>query len=145
MSEPIESGAKARVVEATPDLSSPPRSFAKGYEFVVDDYVSAEESEDGQAFYWGSSVYGVGDVAVAASAVVKIMSASDMARRRPPTLAAIRRAVACDLLIGHAADFTLDETDASGGGDEIDVYGETDDGLRFGFTLTVSNVYEVLS
>jgi len=139
---PMEHGARARLTEeyVFEHAIGGPRTYPKGHEFEVTDYVSAEESEDGVAFYWGNSGGGFGNVAVPASLVEQVLTAEEMRNRTPPSLAALTR-VLHSLSGQDGVGFTLDEVDGHGHPDgTVDVYGETSNGLRFGFTVTISNV-----
>jgi hypothetical protein len=59
--EPLKPGARARVTRETINLYAQvrpwvyPKTFPPGFEFVVNDYISAEGARSGEAFYWGST------------------------------------------------------------------------------------------
>jgi len=140
---PIEHGARARLIEeyTFEHAIGGPRTYPKGHEFEVTDYVSAEESEDGVAFYWGNTGGGFGNIAVPANLVEQAMSAEEMANRTPPSLATLT-GLLHELCGQDGVGYTIDEVDGHGQPDGVaQVYGETDHGLRFGFTVTISNVH----
>lgn len=109
-----------------------------GQEFVVDDYISAEKSEDGVAFYWGSTPPSSGNVAVPADAVMLVKTAAQMAARKPPTPQEVIEQL--DLL-GDYRTFRTTESDPDGDGSR-EVFGKTHDGLPFAFRITVESVWE---
>jgi hypothetical protein len=59
--DPLKPGARARITRETINLYAQvrpwvyPKTFPQGFEFVVNDYVSAKQARSGKAFYWGSS------------------------------------------------------------------------------------------
>lgn len=137
----IEIGAMAEVVEWR-GAGDPP----VGTKFVVEDYIPAGEVEgrDGD-FYTGSSNRGWGDIDVAATCVKQAMTKEEVAARRLPTADELVNAIHGihgDYEFDDCKrEFVIDGTDLEGGG-EVTVYGETDGGLRFGFTVKISGVEE---
>lgn len=115
--------------------------LSKGERFTIDDFVSAEESEDGVAFYNGSARGGFGNVWIEADSVDVEMTADEARARKVPSLKEVRRFVAG--LCGETGEtFDIDESDYSGTGNRVSLYGETDDGLRFAITLAVESIEE---
>ena len=131
----IRSGSLARVTE---DHSLGQGRVFKGATFEVEDYVPAEEAEDGIAFYWGSSHGGMNNLCVRADKVELVKTAEEMDARRIPTADAIIRALDC---MGDYDGFRIDEADAPEGASR-EISGRTDDGLFFACTITVSNVHQ---
>lgn len=107
-------------------------------EFIVEDYVSAEEADDGIAFYWGSNNGGMNNVTCPASAVQLVKTAAEMAARRPPTPEAVARHLNA---MGDHEVFDVDETEPDG--NSVLLVGTTPDGLRIVVRLVVAEVYEV--
>lgn len=141
---PLEPGSLARVVKGHEDLSSG-RHLYKGLIFEVESYTSAEESEedDGKAYYWGNE-RGVGDICADASKVVQEMSSEQARARTVPSMKDVRLLVA-DALIsqeGHGVSL-IDETDATGGGADVEAYGMLDNGLRVAITVRVVSIEQV--
>lgn len=120
----------------------------KGTEFEVESYVAADDDDNdagGIAFYWGRTRDG-GDVACAASVAVLVRTAEEQANRAIPTLTDVTTAlasVAIDMEGRGAAGFEADETNTYGKPETgvFEVYGQTDDGLRFGVEVEVKRVW----
>ena len=96
-------GALARITETHDGLDN--RTYYKDMTFTVDEFITAEEAEDGVAFYWGSSGYGFGDVAVEASKVEQVMSADEAKAREVPSLAEVT-----EFLAGAAVSYGESDT-----------------------------------
>lgn len=138
---PIEPYAMARLTETARNLTGGRASWPAGMKFLIDDYVPAEESEDGRAFYWGSALGGSGNVAFYADVVALEMTRAQVEDRRPPTPAEIIRALR---LLDDYDTFETDESDTGGMPEgAAEVVGTTSAGLRFAFTVTISDVREV--
>lgn len=142
----IPDGAMAETTEDVVDPSSK-RTLRKGTRFRVEGFVSAEEAEGDRPFYWGSTSNGVNDVTVDADKARVVMTPEQVRARRPPSVAAIRKAVIAEVcgMDGFDADaqMTFDTDEALlDGEDAIEVAGQTDQGLRFAFRLRIENVCE---
>lgn len=117
------------------------RERPKGTRFTVEGYVPAEESEDGKPFYWGSTSGGLNNIIVPTKHVKLIKSANQMAQRTVPTVAELTRALNSALHVS-ADKFSIDETDQDQDSGTIECAGETEDGLRFAFTVSISQPYQ---
>jgi len=90
---PLPEGTKVRVKRTT----NHPRAAHASTEFLVEDYISATDADDGIAFYIGttadlcSSVDANADAN--ADAIEVVMTAEQMAARALPSMAAVRRYV----------------------------------------------------
>lgn len=111
-----------------------------GTQFEVEDYVSAEDAEDGVAFYWGSTNGNLNNVTAAASAVELVKTAEQMRDRSVPTPTAMAHALGLSLLGDHGL-LEADETEVDD--DCVLIYGETPDGLRAEVRVKVVSVYRV--
>ena len=94
---PLPEGTKVRVKRTT----NHPRAAHASTEFLVEDYISATDADDGIAFYIGttadlcSSVDANADANADANedAIEVVMTAEQMAARALPSMAAVRRYV----------------------------------------------------
>lgn len=139
---PLTEGTLARITETHVGLDN--RNNYKDTTFVVDEFISAEEAEDGVAFYWGSSEYGYGNVAVEATKVAQVMSADEARARKVPSLAEVTR-----FLAGAAVSYGDGDTFRVDGAEYFDrergvfsVEGKADNGLRFVAQVQVQFVEE---
>ena len=115
----------------------------------VEFFVSAEESEDGVAFYGANKPNFGGFVAVSPDAIEQHMTPEEVANRKPPSTQAIRELVASGVMRMYdegydkeaELSFTVDETNWDGEA-AMEVYGETEQGLRFGFRVTIGDVWQ---
>lgn len=151
MSAPIAEGAMAVMTRDVQDLgrdfSGNYRTRHKGMQFIVEDYVPAEEAEDGVAFYYGSAEGGINNIAVPADAVEQTMTPAEVRNRKLPSLRALG-AYLCHLDQGDGFEF--DEGDYSGIKDDpqnpeqaqLELYGTTDEGLRFAMAVQIVALYE---
>lgn len=141
MSDIIEYGALAKIIRDIPsdDFN---HALHTGQLIVIEDYVSAEESEDGIPFYWASS-HGTGnmnDVSVYADAVELVKTSKQMNSRRIPTVSEIRDFLSSALL-DDGEGFEVTETDRDGE-NGVEIAGQTSDGLRFAATVQITSIYE---
>lgn len=139
---PMTEGTLARVTETHDGMGA--RTYYKDMTFMVDEYISAEEAEDGVAFYWGSSEYGYGDVAVEAGKVEQVMSADEARARKVPSLAEVTQ-----FLAGAAVSYGDGDTFRVDGAEYFNkerglfsVEGKADNGLRFVAQVQVQFVEE---
>lgn len=142
MTAPMEYGALARVVTEADDLATGRpgrRTYPPGFEFVVEDFVPAEESEDKRPFYWGSAHGGFSNVAVYAEHVEQAKSAEEMRARTLPTPRELLEALGSDLLV-DGDDLTIHEVDKPEGS-ATEIYGRAANGLTFGARLRVEAIW----
>jgi len=135
---PIPNGAMARL---TRDITSHrDREYRKGQQFIVNDYVPAEEAEDGRAFYWGNINDGMNNITVSAEDVEQVMTAEQVNGRRAPSVQAILNS----LMSCNGGD-GFDVHTAQGNADDrtVTFEGRTDDGLPFGFTIKLIDLGEI--
>lgn len=143
MTEPMKRGAIAQVTTETENQLTH-RLLPKGYRFEVEDYVSAEESEDGRAFYWGSADGGGNNVAVLAEFAEQVMSAEQASQRTIPTRPKLAKEIGAALVRdgGDRSGFAIFECDGvTGDGVTTELFGKTDEGLSFGFRVRVEQVW----
>lgn len=136
MSKQIENGALAKITGTSSTCHS-----KVGDLVVIEDYVSAAESDDGIAFYWASS-HGTGnmnDLTPNAANVELVKTAEQMTARRIPTMEELRTFLGSALL-GDGDTFEVTETDRDGSG--VEIAGKTRDGLRFAATIQITAIYE---
>lgn len=133
---PIAPGAKARVTDT---VTVDGRTYRAGFEFEVEAYVPAEESDDARAYYEGSSAGGSGDVVLYADNVEQVMSAEQMAARQLPTLDQVRRHLMSGVMGDNNQGLEIDETIVVGE-PTVALYGQTAEGLRFTAHVTVTLV-----
>lgn len=108
-------------------------------EWEVEDYVTAEEAEDGVAFYYGSNDGGYNNVDCPAAEVLEVIrTAEEQRNRKVPTPEEIARHL--DVLRDHDL-FDCDETEPDG--TAVQCYGVTPDGLRVAVRLRVEAVDRV--
>jgi hypothetical protein len=120
------------------DIGSQIRSRAVVFE--VEDYVSAEDAEDGVPFYWGSTAGGINNVTVPAdSALELIRTAKQQADRALPTVEELCQHLGSALL-SDSDTYRISETMPDGSRD-VEVYGRTEDDLPFGFRVRVTGVW----
>lgn len=133
ITHPLAEGTLVRVV-----------NFAEGFEarvgteFEVEDYVSAEEAEDGVAFYWGSNNGGSNNVTAAAAGLEVVRTAEEMRARTIPTCEEVARGLN---LLGDHDVFDADEIEPEGA--HVILYGSTPDGLRVAVDVKVCGVTRV--
>jgi hypothetical protein len=127
---PLPEGTHARVVRFVEGFEA-----RVGTEFEVEDYVTAEQAEDGVAFYWGSRHGGINNVTAAASSIEVVRTAEQMRARRVPTCEEVARGLS---LLGDHDTFDCDETEPDGS--LVTCYGATPDGLRVAVEVRVVGV-----
>jgi hypothetical protein len=108
---------------------------------TIEDYVSAEEAEDGKPFYWANSPHGFNDVTLEPHEFEVVMTAEQAKARKPPTVEEVAAALASSALDSYD-DFEITESYRESGGFEVG--GETHDGLRFEAEIKVVWVQEVM-
>jgi hypothetical protein len=140
---PIEVGALCRITQNTTIDGDYP--FKAGKEFVVEDYVSEADSEDGIPFYWGSShkTGNMNDVVVRAEYVELVKSRADMEARTLPPAASIAQYLATEALGFGGENFSFDEADYAAGDGSFEIYGRTTEGLPLGVTVKVIRIVQV--
>jgi hypothetical protein len=141
---PLEVGALARITRDIAPTEFSEKLYKAGKEFIVEDYVSATDSEDGVPFYWGSShkTGNMHDVVVVADAVELVKSSAEMAARTLPTPASIAKYLASEALGFGGDDFAFNEADYSAGDGSFEIYGRTTEGLPLGVTVKVIRVVQ---
>lgn len=141
MSKTLESGTLAKIThDSTSEWEG--GGYKAGRLIEIEDFVSAEEAEDGIAFYWASS-HGTGnmnDVCVSAEHVEVVKTANQMNARRIPTMEELRDFLGSALL-DSGDTFEITETDRDGLGG-VEIAGKTHDGLRFAATIQITSIYE---
>lgn len=115
--------------------------YPKGTRAIVEDYVSAEDAEDGHAFYWASSNGGLNNVVIAAEHAQLMKTPKQLAQSRVPSTEVLKEYLGSALL-GDGDSFDITETDRSEDERTVAIYGRTDDGLSFGVHLTFSEPFE---
>lgn len=138
---PIEEGALARI---TQDFHNDHNKlqYRKGHEFIIADYVNAEESVDGIPFYWGSTHKSgnINDVAVRADCVELVKTEAAMNSRTLPSANAIAEYLASEALGFGGEDFSFNEADYSAGDGTLELYGRTTEGLPMSVTVKVIRI-----
>ena len=141
MNNPLEVGALARITRDIP-TGGGERALREGQLIEIEDYVSAEEAENGTPFYWAST-HGTGninDVVVDADAVEQVKTAAQMNARRIPTVNELRHFLGFALLEeGDEIEITETSIDGESG---LEIAGSTHDGLRFAATIQITSIYE---
>lgn len=144
MTEPMKRGALARITRSTEDLVPPfpegrsGKVYSTGFEFEVEDYVpDGKVNGKPLAFYWGNARGGMSNVCVPADAVEQIKSAEEMAGRKLPSAHDLLGFIASALLTEREG-IEIDEVDR--GGQVIEAFGKTEDGLGFGFSFPIAEI-----
>lgn len=134
---------RGTLVRTTRDLLGPDAfdhvNRSKGFEFEVEDFVSAKEANRDVAFYWGNQGGGMNNVAVQADAVEVVRTAEEQAARRPPDMPALRRMLGSALL-DDGDGFKITETNYDGD-DAMELYGRTSKDLPFGVRVRIVDVW----
>lgn len=133
---PLPEGTKVRVTRKT----NHPRAAHVGTEFLVDDYISATDADDGVAFYIGTTADLCSSVDANADAIEVVMTAEQMDARALPSMAAVRRYVGS--LAADGDGFEVTESEPAGD-NLVELHGRTDDGLRFTVTVEVKSIVQV--
>lgn len=134
MSENHPAGTAVRLTESTTDLSSE-RELRKGDEFEVEDFVGAQETEDGKAFYWLQRSDG-SSVCVRDGVLEAIRTAKEQRARVLPDAKELLTLVSNTVIHGDGVyETTLDGT-------SIAVYGRADNGLTYGFRLALTGIWK---
>lgn len=144
---PIKEGSLARTTAAVIRDAGDKRErrYPKGHEFIVEDYVSADDSEDGIPFYWGSTHKSgnMNDVVVEASCVELVKTEAAMSARTLPSAQAIAEHLGSEALGGFGGQgFSFNEADYGAGDGTLELYGSTDDGLAVGVTVKVIRIVQ---
>jgi hypothetical protein len=140
VTEPFKQGSLVRTTKLTPNFAK--SGSAKlvmtkpGFEFTVEEYISAEEAEDGTAFYWGSAQGGCNNVAAWASDIELVKTADEMAARRIPTVPEVVELIS-SALIGAEGVHETDRDGVSG----VEVYARAENGLTYGFRVHVTDLW----
>lgn len=137
----LASGSRAKVNPDAPVDNSGNWDYYPGQEFVVDDYVSGDDSDiNGIAFYWGNSEHGHSDVAVPAQHVTLLLTPEQMDARELPKVEVLVRHAANGVMDFHDA-FDINEVDWQQAEDGyLIAEGKTSEGLRFSFKVTVTDI-----
>lgn len=143
---PIEEGALVRTTKEIirGEGSDRKRRYPKGHEFVVEDYVSASDSEDGIPFYWGSTHKSgnINDVVVEAQHVELVKTQASMSERTLPSAKAVAQYLAVEALGFGGEDFSFNDADYSAGDGTFELQGTTTDGLAMGVTVKVIRIVQ---
>lgn len=133
MSNLIPSGALARTTQA---FHEDGYTYREGMEFEVEERATAEEAEASHGYYMGSNNGGGYNVEVREDHAELVKSAADMRARTIPTPAEVAEHIASESLGGWDG-LTVDEADYSATDGSFEIYGKTDDGLRFAAVVKV--------
>lgn len=139
---PIANGAMARLVRDIISLTSN-REYRAGEQFIVNDYISPEESADGKAFYWGNINGGMNNITVLAEDAELVMTAEQVNGRRVPTKASIINALVESMSGIDSDDFTVDVAEGDTEKGAVEYSGRTTEGLAFGFTIQLTDLGEI--
>ena len=134
----LVNGTQVRLTEATTDLRTE-CEYPRGFEFVIDDFILAEESKDGEAFYRGLTP-DCSTVCVRADFVELVRTAEQANARTLPTPQQIVKEVA-DGLLGAFDSFLITDIDRDSAG-TAEVYGRIYEGLTFGYEIQVKRVWK---
>lgn len=139
---PIQEGSLVRLTRDVPLEFNATRAFSKGTTFIIEEYVLANESDDGKPFYWGNSRPGnMNDICAPADAVELVKSKAQMDARTIPTRAQLVGLLSSAVMTSGNG-FNINETDQDKATGVIECAGETDDGLTFAFVITLTNPHE---
>lgn len=141
MSKPLEAGDLAVITKDIP-ASGGMRAFQAGYKFVVEEYVDAEEAEQSQGYYVGTTHNSdnFSDVEVDEEFVRLETPGSEVPVRRAPTVAELRSFLG-GALLDDGENITVHQT-MPDGEDSIEIFGRTAEGLPFGATLQITSIYK---
>ena len=135
----IQRGALARVLRDTPDLVNEGNTFREGLEFEVEDYATAEQSEDGKAFYYGSTGDNYNDVCVYEEDVEEARSLEEMRARTIPAPSEILNSLSSSFW-GSNDGFDINLSTTNTTDNSIEFEGTTKEGLHFGFTFKLTEL-----
>ena len=131
----IPEGSLVRITSSAAYVETPQYPWPTA---TINEYIPAEQTEDGKAFYIASAgTDNYNNVDLWPEHLVIEKTVTEMNAREIPSATTILDAISSNLLDSYFG-FELSETFASTG--EIEVFGETDDGLSFGFTLVISGL-----
>lgn len=116
----------------------------QGLEIEVEEFVTAEEAEDGTAFYWGSARGGMNNVVFRHEDVEVVRTASQQANREAPSREALLRAVGSMIITGDSDGIRVTETGYDAEKGAIEVVAITDEGLEFTFHLFADSIARVI-
>lgn len=138
---PLEDGALVRLSR---ELTDDERSWVMlphgGERITIEDFFTAGDPEQDEIpvdFYYAHDEHGC-TVVVPADAVEVVKTSAAMAARKVPTVEQIAQELG--ITDGWSDAFEINEWVRSG--NEIECYGETGDGLPFGFTIKVTASWE---
>lgn len=110
--------------------------YPAGLHVIVDEYVSAEESSDGHAFYWASDRGGESTVAIAAEHVQVLRDPGQMEATQVPKVAALKSFIRSEL-VGDGDGFGISGSREDNADDAVTFRGRTEGGLPFAVTVRV--------
>lgn len=131
-------GTMLELTREVPRIGRENQAWSEGTRFTVEEFVPAAV-EDGVSYpdsYNGSARGGFNNIDVPVDATKLVLSAQQMDQRTIPTSKDIMSELSSALHI-NGDSFNVNQTEP-GGAREIECYGSTDDGLDFGFTVTIS-------
>jgi hypothetical protein len=117
----------------------------EGVEFIIEEFISAADSEDETAFYWGSnSGGGTNNIDHNHDGLTVVKTVEELNARQLPTLPDLASALA-DALgdIGDSIGLDLNEADHSAQDGTVEFVGRTHDGLNIAFTVQITGVREI--
>jgi hypothetical protein len=135
----IPEGAMAKVVQAHD--SGEDYIVRDGTKFIVYVYVSAEQSEDGQAYYVGHSNGGWCNITALAGYVVQVMTPEQVKNRKIPTANKLANSLISSITGSYGPFFI--HTGGPARGNEVEFEGTTSEGLEFGFKVSITELGQV--
>lgn len=135
---PIAAGTAVRTTVAATGRNLV-TTYREGLDLLVDEYVTAETSHNGKAFYWCTGTDRVGTKAIPADHL-KVLTEEQRSERTVPTVDEARQFLA--MLCGQDDDrIEIDNVEYSGSADDpVTLYGRTDQGLPIAITVKVLDV-----
>ena len=143
--EPMKAGAIGRTVRSSVDLTTlqatVQRTIREDARFEIESYISAEDSEDGEAFYWVVSLEdGISTYALRATDIEQVMDKAAARARKIPSPVEVMREISSSLL-GSFDTFSVEEITRDSAG-AAEVYGRTFDGLPFGYRIQIQGTWK---
>lgn len=141
---PLKQGTIARPTRAIRDLCNA-LPYDPTDRFEIEEFLTAGDASKGEIavdFYYGNINGGFGNLALPADAVEEVISAEEANLRKPPSAEHILRQIS-DGMMDSFDGFETNEVVRNLDLGQARVYGKTDDGLEFGFEITISKVWKI--